>query len=290
MKKFIIIKTESQGYFITDNVEGRSYFNSEIPKMKFDGTVLQKAYRDGWYRLADLPKTVFLQDPPTYINGRWELKEGYPVSNLTPKILKYMDEDDERIGLYNYKNDIVEGEFKQIDFDYDLIEVNKFFDGKPKYPYSNKLIDELCTNRLLLLEKECFIEGKSLYGIVRNYVKRNIDPKYAVITSDYNFCFTVEKVIELSEPKSYLVKTGNKRKSSTRMEYTKTKRVIVFEAAPEPYNNYPVLEGISASSYEELEKKIEEYLKNLIDEINKPLKECHCCKGTGVVLTNERVI
>lgn len=290
MKKFIIIKTENQGLFITDNVEGHNYFNSEIPKMKFDGVVLQKSYRDGWYRLPELPKTVYLQDPPTYINGRWELKEGYPVSNLTPKTLEYMYEDDERMGLYKYKNDVVDGEFKQINFDYDLIEVGKFFDGKPKYPYSNRLIDELCTNRLLLLEKECFIEGRELYRIVRNYVKQNINPKYATITSDYNFCFTVEKIIELSNPIARIINTGTKRKPITKIDYTKTKRVIVFEAAPEPYNNYPVLEGISANSYEELEKKIEDYLKDIIDEINKPLQECACCKGTGVVITNENVV
>jgi len=291
MKNFIIIKTENQGYFITDNIEGKSYFNSEIPKLKFDDKLLVKSFRDPWYKLSEIPKTVSLQESPQYVNKRWELKAGYPVSNLTPQTINFqsMDEDDEIRGLYSYTHDIIEGNWIDVEFEYDLIDSNHFFEGKPKYQYTNNLIDQLCTNPLLLLEKPCSITGKELYRIARSYIKTNLNGKYAKITSDYDFCFTVQKVIELAEPKPYKVDIGTKRRPNLITRYNQTKQVIVFESSPEGYSNYPIQQGLSASNYEELEKKIEQYLQNTMLEINKPLVECPHCKGIGVTLTNEMV-
>lgn len=291
MKKFIIVKTENQNLFITDNIEGKSYFNTEMSKIKFDNELLVKSFRDSWYKLSKIPLKVSIQEPQQYTNKRYELKAGYPISELTPKIIRYeeMDEDDEIKGLYTYTYDMIEGKWVDIEFEYELIEQNKFFEGKPKYSYSNYLIEELTNHPLTLIDKPCFISGKELYKIIREYIKQNINGQYARITSDYDFCLTIQKVIKLAEAQSYKVDIGTKRKPNLVTKYNKEKKVIVFQSSPEGYSSYPVQEGLSASNYEELEQKIQNYLKSLIAEINKPLEECIYCKGSGVQLTNEIV-
>ncbi len=291
MKQFIVIKTENQGYFITDNVEGKSYFSSQISKLKFDSQHLEISKKEGWYKINDIPKTVEEKLQDVYINKRYELKQGYPETTLTPKVIlaENFDSEDETAGLYSYKYDIVEGQWVLADFEYDILEVGKVFEGKPKYPYSSTILTQLTAHSGLYTESPCYISGSEFYNIIRKYIKANIDGRYAQITSDYDFCLTVQKVLELHVPEKYTINRGTERRPKYETRYNTTKKVTVFSSAPKSYNSYPVQQGISAVNYEELEQKIDDYLKELITEINRPLKECPHCKGTGVVLHNENV-
>lgn len=289
MKQFIIIKTENQGYFITDNVEGKSYFSSKIPNLKFDDQLLLLSKKEGWYKIKDIPKKVEQKSQDIYINKRYELKQGYPETALTPKTIlaEDFDEESEISGLYSYKFDVIEGQWTPVDFEYDIIEVDKVYEGKPKYPYSSTIITQLTMHSGLQAESPCFISGSQFYDIIRKYIKANIDGRYAQITSDYDFCLTVQKVIELHAPEKYTVNRGTEKRPRYETRYNTSKKIIVFSSAPKPYNSYPVQEGLSAANYEELEQKIDDYLKELITEINRPLVECSHCKGTGVVLHQE---
>lgn len=290
MKKFIILKTENQGYFITDNVEGKSYFSSEIPKMKFDNELLVLSKKEGWYKIDKIPVDIKQKQQDAYTNRRYELKAGFPETKLTPKIVdsKDFDSDSDIAGLYTYKHDIIEGQWVSVDFDYDIIEMDKVYEGKPKYPYSSTIITQLTTHSELKPESPCFISGSEFYRIIRNYIKANIDGRYARITSDYDFCLTVQKVLELHVPEKFTINRGTEKRPKYETRYNTSKKVTVFSSAPKPYNSYPVQEGLSAANYEELEQKIENYLKELITEINKPLKECPHCNGTGVMLHHEK--
>jgi hypothetical protein len=287
--KFFIIKTKEQGMFISDNIEIKDYFSSQIPNLFFDGEKLLATYKNGWYKLSKLPKKVEKKGADTYTNKRYELKTGFPVSELTPSLITYDDWDSESevAGLYAYKHDVVEGTLEPIDFDIEtLSEEEGFYIEKPKYPSTPNLMLALTTHPTLHTERPCHLTGKEFYKIIRNHVKLNINPVYAKISSDYDFCFTVEKVI-IHEPISYLVDVGTKRKPRKETRYRKQRTVKVFETSPEGYSNYPKQEGIQGENQKDLEEKIDKYLEDLMTLINKPYVECTCCGGLGVVLDSD---
>lgn len=283
--KFLIVKTKEQGIFISDNVENSSYFNSRIPNLFFDGEKLQATYKQNWYILPKLPEKIQKKGSDTYINSRYEIKVGFPISELTPKIImkEDWDDDSEISGLYIYKYDTIEGSLEDVEFDMEILsEEENFYVEKPKYKATPSFMTALTTHPALHSERPCSISGKDLYTVIRNHVKLNINPKYATITSDYDFCLTVQKVI-LHEPESYSVNVG-KRKPKYETRYRRQRTVKIFETSPEGYSNYPKQVGITAKNQKELEEKIDQYLEDLMKKINEPLVDCECCKGLGVIL------
>lgn len=284
--KFIIIKTREQGIFISDNVEGASYFNSQIPHLLFDDQLLVATFKKDWYKLGQIPQKIEKKGADKRDNQRYELKSGFPISELTPACIPWGDFDNESeiAGLYSYKFDNIEGVWESIDFEIELLsEEDNFYTEKPKYPSTPSLITSLSVDPALHTERPCSISGKELYRIIRNHIKLNIDSKYASISSDYDFCLCVVKVIS-HEPVSYTVDVGTKRRPRLETRYRKSRTVKVFETSPEGYSNYPKQPPINGDNQKDLENKIEEYLENLMEKINKPYVECSHCNGMGVKL------
>lgn len=283
--KLIVVKTKEQGLFISDNIEGKDYFSSRIPHLFFDNLKLVATFKKDWYKISDIPQKIEKQGQDTYNNKRYELKEGFPVSNLTPKIISDDDwEDDSEIsGLYKYQYDIIKGDLEALDFEIEILsEEDNFYIEKPKYKSTPSLMTALTTHPGLHTEKPCSITGKDLYVILRSYIKLNINPRYAKVTSDYDFCFTVQKVISHA-PESYQVNVG-KRKPKYETGYKRERTVKVLETSPEGYSNYPRQEGISAKNQKELEEKIDKYLEDTLEIVNRPYVECECCGGLGVII------
>jgi len=141
----------------------------------------------------------------------------------------------------------------------------------------------------------CSIDGNVMYRILRAYITQNIDPKYAIITSNYDFCFKVEKKISLFDIKEYTVDVNNsvfnkrKRKPKYEKRYKTDRKSICFEMTPpsRKYENYTPMDGISGMDYKDLEKNILEKCKEIINIINEPLCDCPFCKGRGVVTESE---
>lgn len=287
--KFIVIKTKEQGMFISDKVEINNYFNSKIPHLLFDGEKLISTFKEHWYKLPNIPQKIEKRVENTYINRRYELKSGFPVSSLTPQVINWEDwnDDSEIRGLYSFKQDTVEGSLEEVLFEIEILsEEDSFYIEKPKYTATPSLITALTTHPSLHTERPCSLSGKEFYRIIRNHVKLNIDPKYARVTSDYDFCFTVEKVISQT-PVSYTVDVGTKRKANYQTRYRHNRTVKVFETSPEGYSEYPKQKEINGKNQKDLEEKIEEYLENLMKEINKPFVECSHCSGMGVILEDK---
>lgn len=296
--KLQIIKT-GNGIYISDNIQGTSstYYGSKIPSLIFDGNIAEKTYRNDWFKLDKVPTKIERKIPAQKINMRWELKAGYPESALTPKVLKetpYDDESDyyEVSGLYEPKYELTEEGRESIDFQCIILAEEENFkivrqDFVPVY----SLLDQIAVNPVLLPIKPCSISSAQLYPMVRSYIKTHLNGKYAKITSDYDFCFTVQKIIPFSKPVPYKAtgETGKGRwkKKWEEIRYNTDKKIIIFEMAPKPYNSYPVINPIHGENYEDLQNKIEEYCKELIEEINTPLKECTHCNGSGVILNEE---
>lgn len=285
---FIIIITKSQGIFISDNINGDGYFTSKIPQYYFDGIKLESSFKKDWFKLNNLPTIIEIKTNDTTINSRYELKEGFSETDLTPKIIPYneMDYDSDIRGLYILKSDKVEGKLELIDFEIEVLsEEENFYVETPKYKGTATLLDSLSTHPALHTERPCSISSKEFYRIIRNHIKLNINPLYAKITSDYDFCLTVEKIINLAEVETYSVNVG-KRKTKLETRYRKVRSIKVFETSPEGYSNYPKQKQIDGLNQKDLDEKIDVYLNGLMELINKPYIDCKHCGGMGVILDN----
>ena len=128
-------------------------------------------------------------------------------------------------------------------------------------------------------------------AIVKYDFKENIDSKYATITSDYDFCFTVKKKIELFTPEKYELDVSpiKARKPRYETRYRKTREHEIFEMtySPENYKGYTPIKEFEGKDLKDLKHNIEVFCKNLIEKINTPLKDCPHCKGYGVILDSE---
>jgi len=162
-----------------------------------------------------------------------------------------------------------------------IAELDNFEIVRSDYTLQSSILDQITTHPILLSTKPCKLSRQDSYNIVRKYIKSNIDPKWASITSDYDFCFAVSKTIQ-HEPEKYSVNVG-KRKPKYETRYTRSRTAQVYKVAPSPREGYPVIEQFEGKNEEDLRNNIQKFLDELIEIINKPLVECEHCKGYGVI-------
>lgn len=285
--KFIIIKTNKDGVFISDNVNNNGYFNSQIGSLRFEGEEPIPTFHKDWFKISYVPSRVEKKGNNILINRRYELKAGYPVSELTPAIIPndQFDTDDDIAALYTLKYETQEGVWEKIEFECEIIaEELNFYVEKPKYSATSSIMTQMTVLPVLQTQHPVALSGKEFYRIIREHIKRNIDGRYARITSDYDFCLSVEKYLALAQPQKYTVDIGTKRKPNIQTKYNQNRAVKVFESSPEGYSNYPTQQGISGKNQKDLEEKVDQYLEELMVAINAPLKECTNCNGTGCVI------
>jgi hypothetical protein len=125
------------------------------------------------------------------------------------------------------------------------------------------------------------------YEIIRQYVKQHINYDVAVITSDYDFCFTVKKKIPLSEQEKYTVDLNafrNTKRKKLETRYRRYRELEVFAMAPKLYQKYPVIGEFHGDNQEDLKRNIDEYCESLVEFINTPVRDCPDCKGKGVIV------
>lgn len=161
-------------------------------------------------------------------------------------------------------------------------------------------LEHLLTPEFLLHERPCRLSSSQVYGIIRHHVKNHIESKYAVVTSDYDFCFTVKRKIAIKPITTrYEIKKANGRSYAPPKFKASVKQfteVEIFEMTPadKKYSGYTPISGWEADNLQGMKLQIETYLTALMDEINKPVVECDCCNGTGHIVekisTNERAL
>lgn len=295
--KLIGIKTASK-FYISDNINGEKYHHSRLEDFLFDGDNAETTFHEDWFQLKHRPFKIERKLPEKKINMRFELKDGFQETELTPKVINksYIDEDSEYYevkGLYDFKYDTVPAGFEEIPFEINIIEEieGEFEIVKKDFDVKYNLIDRIQTHPVLLQNKPCYLTKEESYKIIRNHVKANINPKYARVTSDYDFCFTVSKVIELYKPYEFKVNINEKyprRKRKYETRYQTEKLVEIYEVAPRPYQKYPVVEEFYGKDYEDLKNNIKQFLDELMEFINEPVVECECCKGRGVIFNENR--
>jgi len=314
--KIIGIKTNN-GYYISENHENKSYFNGSLESCIVNNERLLSTFKKDWYKVAEKPFLIQRVIKGTSTNRRYELinKE---LKTVFPEMIPYqdtIDEDGDMLdyfssikGLYEYKYDLTEDTLEDISFDFEEIlsieeikepnslsykrygnyskPILNLTDSNVKYDF----VAEIITPSILLHTQPCKLSRKESFDIVRAYIKDNINPKVSEITSDYDFCLTVQKRLPLAKPYAYQVdinigRRGRKPKYETR--YKKESKVVIYEIAPSKYDTYTVIEPFVGENQEDLQKNIDSYLNHIITVINEPLKFCSCCDGTGVVFNKE---
>ena len=140
---------------------------------------------------------------------------------------------------------------------------------------------------ILLSERPCKFTSKQMYDITRQYIIEHIDNSVAQITSNYDFCFEVKKLIPLIEPETItyqhiFARTKRERnKIHTRVKKYNEKTIFEMTNEQEHYKGYTVIPEMCANSEAELKEKVDTWLESLIEIINKPLCQCPHCQGTG---------
>lgn len=151
-------------------------------------------------------------------------------------------------------------------------------------------LEKMLVSDLLIHNRQCYLDSVTTYKIVRNYIKDNIDPKVVTVTSDYDFCFKVEKRIAIKpiERREEIKTNRNKSYRPPRFKTSTTtyKTVPVFEMTndKDKHNGYSVIEGFKGNNLQELVDNTKHFLDDVIAYINREVKECDHCKGTGHIV------
>lgn len=322
--KIIGIKTK-KGIFVSIFKPGENYRKYvNLNEYIINGKPPEPSFHNDWSCIDSEPKKVEQKKSQPNINHRYELKDKSMMSDKTPFVFYrenvayyhdyewiWKDEFSMFRSLYKEVSDKqpditenVEFEYTQImecdelmkpvEFDHELLKTHWKHEGTRKIGQEDivyQLIDKIIFPEIVLPSKKCELTKEKSYQVIREYVKNHIDGRYAEVTSDYDFCFTVKKKIALSEPEKYTVDVNfnvfSKRKRKPKLEtrLRKSRYAECFEMAPKPYQNYTVLKnGFRGENQEDLDRNIKQYCESLIEFINKPLIDCPHCNGNGVIL------
>lgn len=313
--KIQAIKT-SDGFFIKEE-EQTNYYQDNLKNIHFNRQVPESTWKRNWYKISDVHAKPEKYTPPAEKIIGYQLKDEYLPTEALPKKVEvdyFSGWEDPKRAFYNSIFEKIPESYEDVELE--IIEVAEvqgklvhekiFFPVYGKYPNSDGkswtitndqiklgLLDEIITPEILKEERPCELSSADSYAIIRTHIKDNIDPKVAQITSDYDFCLTVEKRIPLAEKETYQVdenfnffsRRKRKPKIVTRCRVERKKEI--YKIAPrlqgKVYDRYPEAPIFRGENARNLKQNINDYLTDLMKEINRPLKDCPNCKGEGVV-------
>lgn len=295
-----------------------------------NGKEMTRTHHGSWFLIKGETEIKTIQEPfqprkePDYYILR---DESLYIEGKIPKTIKYEDvngywsddNDEWTWGNYSHIQSLyvliykqIEGGFKDVSFE---VTHSGSVEGSVQKPLEHKFkisgkyqsddvekalkdvvtyseLEKILTPEFLLHEKPCSLPSKQFYNLIRAYVKDNIDKEQARVTSDYDFCFTVKKLIAIKpyEIKREQYKANGKSYRTPKFTYSQVKNeeVTVFEMTntQDRYKGYSVLDEIKGESLQDLYDNITTYLNILMEKINKPIKQCDCCKGVGYMLNS----
>ena len=299
-------------YYITV-APGDRWGRPDLNKYLFDGKKARPSFHRDWYIIDGIPTTV--EGLIRQTSKRYELVDPSLASDMIPNTLDPGDvegEDGEWLSEYVHLASLYEPVYEElpplvepVDFTFEVIlEVEQLEPHSMSYQAAGRygafeiterdvtyqLLDKIMFPSIVLPMRPCKLTSRQAYQIVRQFVKQNIDYSVAEITSDYDFCFEVAKLVVLHDP--YTVKhevltaRGKSYKNPRYREvYVKERKITVFRMtwSPENYRDYPPIQEFVGENLEDLKRQIDEYCNELIDLINTPLVDCPTCGGMGVV-------
>lgn len=156
-------------------------------------------------------------------------------------------------------------------------------------------LEKILTPEFLLHERPCEISSQNLYKIIRTHIVQNLDRTKCKITSDYDFCFTVKRLVQV---KPYVVKIEQYKGAfksynppKFKNETITVKEVDCFEMTHDQgdgngrgYKGYTIIPALKANNLKQLSEYLKQYLDDLITNLNTPVVECQHCNGTGHIV------
>ena len=297
---------------------------SALAQLLFDGELPQAIFsKDGWLKVKGRPAKLEKLVSQPAINHRFELKDKSLASDKIPAVLKcedvavYVDYNWEWLAkyegiesLYALVYDTPEPKRELVEFEWNVISTVPSIEDYEQFGYivdrgryksdgttliTNKdvthpILDTALFPEPLLASRHSSLTSQQAYAIIRKHIQENINPAAAYISSDYDFCFIVQKRIKLAKPyqtKYEEKKVGGKSYRPPRFttNFYSERKVEVFEMTHEgaKYAKYTPIQGFSGANEGELKQNIDAFLEKLMLVINEPLVECACCQGAGVV-------
>lgn len=298
----------------------RCGYDSPLKHLYFDGEQPKESYKRDWYYIPNRPAKIQKKNPQRRINARWELVSPEMKGKLLETVPSNYSGDDCDLyfdgdgcfrlsRFYEYKYDLTPEEFEDVEIEWELIMDVDDFEQPPQicfegigcgggndlYKITNNSIshyalDEMLVPPVLIHNRPCHFTSKQVYDITRQYVKEHIDLRVAKITSDFDFCFEVKKLIPLYSPEkityqNLFAKTKKEREKlhTSIVEYRSNTTVLEMTSEERKYKGYTPIPKMCANSEKELQEKMQKWLDYVISEINKPLVECPHCKGLGII-------
>jgi hypothetical protein len=321
--KIVSIVTPSKVYIAKADVMGKGYWSSSgLSGLLFDGEKALDSFHDHWSYVQQIPKKV------TKICSAGRDLIGYELRDKTlksDKIPVFIEKADVSIDWDNDGEDYWTGKYASLEplyfdkyvdrpeveedvpfeietimtLDVDLKNPGFDFQGFHTLRHSRSMQDNLKYQELdkilfpdIYVETMCPVKlsSGSLYKIIRSYINEHIDTSCSIVTSNYDFCYKVQKKILLPEPvtiKTEIRKCNGRSYATPRFKHSikeHSKTVTVFEMTnkDDKYRGYSVLPDITAGNVEELSKKVDDILNILITEFNTPSQICSCCGGSGL--------
>lgn len=303
MLKYNAIILPDKVYISDASSRNDQYSYVNLTGFIFDYGEVKETNKKGWYELPCLPRTIQRKISPPRLISFYKLKEGFVSTDKLPETVpadffKYDDEEEEYLngeikGLYEAFLEEKEPCFENIEFEIATIAHKnsnwQFVVAPPNVQHY--LLDEITKHPAVLQDERCFLSTEESYKRIREFIKLNINPRAAYVSSDYDFHFEVSKKIKLHEKEKYQrnVKPFAKRPKYVD-DYRLDRKISVYDFIPKEetrksYSEHshvaPKFEG---ANYQDLETNINSYLAELIEKINEPLKDCPHCKGKGVIL------
>ena len=312
--QMLCIKTD-KGCFISDCLStsgyNYDYHRTDIVDLIFNGKKATETYCKNWYYIEEYPSLIQRKQEGDIINKRYELGNNSLASEKLPAVIPYDKKDDYDCNvidsLYLYKYDREPSYLEEVQYDIQVICEIENYNFPPKINYTgihkqnysdcqyfitnanvqHQMLDKMIFPEVLLHERPCKLTSKQMYDITRQYIIEHIDNSVAKITSNYDFCFEVRKLIPLIEPETItynniFARTKRERnKILTTIKKYEEKSIFSMTDDKAQYKGYPVIPELCANSETELKEKVDMWLEGLMELINKPLCQCPQCKGTG---------
>lgn len=312
----LCVKT-NKGCFISDCTATSGYdydyHRTQLTGMLFDGKKPNDTYCKNWYYIEQYPTTIQKEMRGEIINRRYELADETLASDKLPKVIPYEEEANYNANiidsLYKYEYDQAPDYLADVPCDIQVICEIDNYNLPPKMEYNaihkegwnerqytvkninvkHQMLDKMIFPAILLHERPCKFTSKQMYDITRQYILDHIDNSVAKVTSNYDFCFTVKKLIPLIEPETItyqniFARTKHERnKIHTTVKKFNEKEIFEMTHDQSRYDSYSVIPEMCANSETELKEKVDVWLEGLIEIINKPLCQCPHCQGTGYI-------
>lgn len=321
-----IVESKEDGIFVSDYWKSSYSCHDGMSRLIIDGKNPLPTFHKCWWKVEKIPKKIEKIENQPDINYRYVLRDSSFESKQVPAVIpreeaaewdsddygwRWKEQYSKLESLYERKSDPQPDVIKEVPFEIvahvkveriinpDIFSYKTYDGGQfssletttQEDSVHYQLMDRIVFPGFALPTKQCKLSSKKSYAIIRAFIKDKINPKWAEITSDYDFCFTVKKKIQLHEPIEYQVDVASlrARKPRYKTKLQTHRDVVVFEMthAERKYKGYPILPGFEGKDLEDLKRNIDEYCNELIARINEPFVDCPKCKGTGVLLSSE---